>query len=202
MELALQRHPADLDEVFPQHAVADPAALQLGGRPAGAVAVVGIGFRPAGRFRIQPVEHRQVDMVAKGLHDLPFVGDADVARRVAQPLHERPDERVLVADSHDQQAHLKAPVAEVGVAQDLVAAEAVDAFDGFADDRRPQVAHVHRLGHIGSAVVDHDPARLGDLAAPVRGSGGNLARPVGQGPGADAQIDEAEPCDLHRLQQG
>ena len=40
----------------------------------------------------------------------------------------------------DEQAHLEAPVAEMRVAPDLVAAKAEHALDAFADDRRAQMA--------------------------------------------------------------
>ncbi len=106
-------------------------------------------------------------------------------------------EGVLVHDGADQQAHLEAPVAEVGVAHHLVAAEAVQALDRLADDRGAQVAHVHRLGDVGAAVVDHHPAGTAPAARrPARGSAAiSLAR-VDRASLGDAHVDEAEAGDL------
>ena len=78
------------------------------------------------------------------------------ASKLRQQLGQR---RVLVQHGDDQQAHLEAPVAEVGVAQHLVAAEAVEPLDRLADDRGAQVADVHLLGDVGAAVVDEHPPR-------------------------------------------
>ena len=81
----------------------------------------------------------------------------------------------------DQQAHLEAPVAEVGVAQHLVAAEPVEPLDGLADDRGAQVADVHLLGDVGAAVVDDAPgAAAGTWRRADARVGGDLARRAGQ----------------------
>ena len=85
----------------------------------------------------------------------------------------------------------------MGVALDLVAEEAGQALEALADDRGPQVTHMHRLGHIGPAVVDHDPARLRQQ----RGARARVERDglgaLGQHRAGQAQIDEARAGDLH-----
>ncbi len=47
-----------------------------------------------------------------------------------------------------------APVAHVDVACDVMSGEAEEPFEALADDRRPEMADVHRLGHVRAAVVD------------------------------------------------
>ena len=54
----------------------------------------------------------------------------------------------------NDQAHLEAPVAQVHVANDLVAHIPLNALDRLADDGGTDMAHVQGLCHIGSAVVD------------------------------------------------
>ena len=56
----------------------------------------------------------------------------------------------------DNEAHLQAPVAEVNVADDVVAEEAVDALDGLSDDGASQVSDVQGLGDVRPAVVNDD----------------------------------------------
>ena len=56
----------------------------------------------------------------------------------------------------DNEAHLQAPVAEVDVADDVVAEEPVDALDGLSDDGASQVSDVQGLGDVRPAVVNDD----------------------------------------------
>ena len=98
----------------------------------------------------------------------------------------------------DQQAHLEAPVAEVGVAQHLVAAEAVEPLDRLADDRGAQVADVHLLGDVGAAVVDQHPARRRDRAGAGARIGGDRVGARRERRVADPQVDEARAGDLDR----
>ncbi len=80
----------------------------------------------------------------------------------------------------------------MGVAQHLVAAEAEDALERLADDRGTQVAHMHRLGHIGPAIVDQDPALGLDLGGAQAFVLGDFAHALGQDRIGHAHIDEAE----------
>ena len=68
------------------------------------------------------------------------------------------DEMLVAVDDH---AELGAPVAEVVVADRVVAEESQHAVEGVADHGRADVADVHRLGHVGRGVVDDDGPRLG-----------------------------------------
>jgi hypothetical protein len=104
---------------------------------------------------------------------------------------------VLVAV--DDHAELRAPVADVVVADHAVAEETQRAAEGVADHRRTDVAHVHRLGHVGSGEVDHIGPRLGDqrdAQARIVDRGRNLPdQPLVFQP----QVDEARPGDFRRL---
>ena len=62
----------------------------------------------------------------------------------------------------DNESHLQAPVAQVHVADHLVADEAADPHDALSDDRGAEVADVERFGHVGTTVIDDDPARSPD----------------------------------------
>ena len=87
----------------------------------------------------------------------------------------------------------------MGVADGLVAAEAADALDRFADDRGPKVADVHLLGDVGPAVIDQHPSWRGQGLGAGAGIGGQGVGPRRQGRGADREIDEAGAGDLDRL---
>ncbi len=69
----------------------------------------------------------------------------------------------------DDQAHLKTPVAEMDIADDVVAEEPVNALDGLADDGASEVADMKRLCNVRPAVVHDDgPGILLGLDAEVR----------------------------------
>ena len=68
--------------------------------------------------------------------------------------------RLAVPKFLDDQAHLQAPVAQMHVADHVVAQEIAQALDALADHGRAQMAHVQRLGHIGPTVVHDDGLRL------------------------------------------
>ena len=59
------------------------------------------------------------------------------------------------------------------------------------------MAHVHRLGDIGAAIVHEDATRGGDARRTGSRIGGNRVGPSGQGGVGDLQIDEPRPGDLH-----
>jgi hypothetical protein len=101
----------------------------------------------------------------------------------------------------DQLAELRAPVADVVVANDAGAAEGEQPADRLADHGRTQMADVHLLRGVGRTVID-DPG----LAALGRSSGGaggeRLAAGVGDQPGLErgglgGEIDETRSGDRH-----
>jgi hypothetical protein len=112
--------------------------------------------------------------------------------------------QVLVAP--DQFAELRAPVADVIVADDLGAAEREQPADGLADDHAADMADVELLGGIGRAEV-HDVALTG-----VEGGGAGFevlggvvgGDPGEEGGGLELEIDEtgSGDADLETLAQG
>ena len=76
--------------------------------------------------------------------------------------------RLAVRDLGDDLAHGQAPVAEMHVAERAVADEQEQPPQRIADDRRPEMADMHRLGDVGSAIVeDHGLRRLRLDAEPL-----------------------------------
>ena len=63
-------------------------------------------------------------------------------------------EKMLIAINNH--AELGAPVADVIVANHIMAEEAQCAADGIADHCRTNVAHMHWLGHIGAGIIDDE----------------------------------------------
>ena len=66
-----------------------------------------------------------------------------------------------------------------------MAHEPAHALNGFSDYRRPQMSHMQRLGHVGSAVIHDHCLRLRHLVHPVLLSGLHLVHISGQETGAD-----------------
>ena len=64
----------------------------------------------------------------------------------------------------DQHAERRAPVADVVLPDDGVTGEVEHAGQRVADDRRPQVADVHLLGHVGRASSRSPPSRAASPA--------------------------------------
>ena len=92
----------------------------------------------------------------------------------------------------DEFAELRAPVANVVVANHLRTAEGEEPADGLANDSRTQVADVHLLCRVGRRIV-HDPGLA--LAGAGRAGLQVLLRIVGlhpaeQGSGLEAEVDE------------
>ncbi len=105
----------------------------------------------------------------------------------------------VVLPAPEDHAELRAPVAQVVVADDLVAERRVDPRQALADHGRAEVADVHRLGDVGRRVVDHDRLRLlGRSQAQVgrrRADSPSCSRdPVVREP----DVEEARPGDLGR----
>ena len=68
--------------------------------------------------------------------------------------------RVSVPHLRNDQPHLKAPVPQMDIAQDIVAKIAKGPLDAFPDHCRAQMPDMKRLGHIRSAVVNDNPGRF------------------------------------------
>ena len=67
---------------------------------------------------------------------------------------------LFVVEFGDEVAHLKPPIAEMGVRGHIVAKEAQEALQRVSDDGRAQMADVHRLSDIGAAKVDERHLRI------------------------------------------
>ena len=110
-------------------------------------------------------------------------------------------EEVLVAV--DDHAELRAPVADVVVADHAVAEESQRAATSASPITVERMwPDVHRLGHVGGRVVDHEGPRLRDRRR--RPAADRRPRPAsrgGQPLGLEPQVDEAGPGDLGRLAQ-
>ncbi len=109
-------------------------------------------------------------------------------------------DRVLVgelAPALDDDAELRAPVADVVVADDLVSERAENLHERAADHRRADVPDVHRLGDVRAGVVDDDRlsgADLGDAA--VRGVFGHGRRARGEGFALEREVHVARAGDF------
>src|SRR6266566_22794 len=56
----------------------------------------------------------------------------------------------------DDHAELRPPIADVIVANNVVAEEFRDAREGVAQESAADVTDMHRLGHVGRTEIDHD----------------------------------------------
>ena len=105
-----------------------------------------------------------------------FVGllvNADQLRnRIA--LQRRAIEQIFPAVNHHPE--LRAPIADMIVADDVVAEEGGDARERVAEHGAADVADVHRLGDVGRAEIDHDACgRCRLRGTPSRSSRSNSA---------------------------
>ena len=105
-----------------------------------------------------------VRLAARGGRRIDFLQIGDGKRRfggilAGEALVKIGELRMALAQALDDKPHLKAPVAQMHVADDTVSEEAVDALDGLADDGRAQMADVQRLCHVRAAVVYDNRAR-------------------------------------------
>src|SRR3954466_2240102 len=101
----------------------------------------------------------------------------------------------------DDHPELRAPVANVIVANDIVAEELGNAGERVADDGAPDVADVHRLRDIGRAEVDDDLLRRigkGNAEAFVLQKGARVLR---DGFGFEAEVNESGAGDLRSVEQ-
>ncbi len=95
------------------------------------------------------------------------------------------------AIADDEDAELRAPIAEVIIGDDGVAKRAEDAVDGVADDGGADVADVHLLGGVRRGIIDDNLlacARLGDAALRF---GRERRELCGEPFGGDRQVEKA-----------
>ena len=173
----LQVSHGHIHDVLPQRPVAPAALLQLQGSLVRLVGEFGIGFLCGGGG----VDLLQIgDGEGSNLGVLP--GEAFV--KIGQL-------RLPLLKLGDDETHLQSPVAQVHIADGVVAQELVQPLQGFADDGRPQVADVQGLCHIGSAVVHHDGLALTDFLHAEVGGGAHGFQIICQKRAGGFQVDEA-----------
>ena len=139
----LQVRHGNVHDMLPQSPVAPAALLEFKG---GGVGLLGKGF-----ILFFPGGGGGVDLLQLGngegglLRVFPGVIRVEVGKLRLPPLQFR-----------DDQAHLQTPVAQVNVADGIIAEEFVQPFQALADDGGAQMTDVQGLGHIGSAVIHHN----------------------------------------------
>ena len=90
-----------------------------------------------------------------------------------------------------------APVAQMNVADGIVAEELVQPLDALANDGRAQVADVQGLCHVGSAVVHNDGLAGAGLTDAEIGSGAHFLQIAAQESVGELQVDEAGHDGVH-----
>ena len=68
--------------------------------------------------------------------------------------------RLSLGYFRDDKTHLKAPVAQMNIADHIFAVISGDPLDGFSDHRAAKMTHMKRFGDIGSAVIQDHGDRL------------------------------------------
>ena len=148
---------ADGEEFPPQAEVFRVAGVQLG------------GFGQHGRGDVGVLVGQRADLPIKPGQLL----DRGPAVRLAV------QEMLVAVKDH---AELRAPVADVIVADHFVAGEPQHPPQGVADHGGADMADVHRLGDVGGRIVQHEPSRPRTGATPSRGSPSAAANcPASQG---------------------
>ena len=176
--IALEGRDGNVDEVLPEGAITGPPFLQFFGGLAGGFHRLGIFFAAGGDGRVH--------FLQIGHGDGGFVGvGAGIVRVEVREVG------VAAADFDDEHAHLQPPVAEVDVADDVVAAEAEESLEAFADDAGAQVADVHGLGDVGPAVIEHDAPGVVDGGDAETVIAGHLVDVLGEEGISEADVDEA-----------
>jgi hypothetical protein len=100
----------------------------------------------------------------------------------------------FVFERGDDEAHLEAPITEMRVAPNVVAAEAIDALHAFTDDRSAQVSDVHAFGDVRPAVVHYDAALVFDGRSAGLCVIGDELRALGQGVSGDFEVENPGPA--------
>ena len=165
---------AELDKLLPQGEVLRVAALQLHQLAPGLVQPLLVLLRPLVALDVHPLQL----LDRRGLQRFGF-------------------EEMPVP--HDQDAELRAPVAEMVVRDHPVSKESVHPVERIADDRRADMPDVHGLGHVGAGVVDdHGMSRAGaghtQPLVPLDG-----LQVAGQVLRLEEEVDEPGSRDLHPL---
>ena len=106
--------------------------------------------------------------------------------------------RLTVTQFRDDQTHLQAPVAQMHVADGVVAEEGIQPLHGFADDGGAQMTDVQGLRHVGAAVVHHNRlARACFRNTKVGGGAHGFQIGFQERPG-ELQVNEARHDGLHQ----
>ncbi len=174
VDLLAVRH-RDVDEALPQAPAVRIARLQAHHVVARAAGEGGVGVEALLGVAVEALE----------------VGERGIVDRLARGHH--------VLEVRDQHAELRAPVADVVLADHALAAKFERANHGIADDRAAQVPDVHFLGEVGRGVIHHYGLRLFARrdAEPRIGRGGLHAR--GEEGRREVDVDEAGAGDLEPL---
>ncbi len=100
----------------------------------------------------------------------------------------------------DNQSHLKAPVTEMNIPQDLISHEAKDSLNTLPDHRRTKMSDMKRLCNICTAVIDDDFLRMPGLFnrhIRIRRHGADLFLKKNT---ADIQVDKSRLYSLGHLE--
>ena len=165
---------AVLDERLPEFPVLRVALLQLHQLRAGRVEPGRLFLRPLVALHVNPLEL----LDRRGL----------VGRRVGE-----------VPEAHDQQPELRAPVAQVVVGDHAEPEEPVQPVERVADDRGPDVPDVHRLGHVGTGVIQDHGFPAARLGRPEAGIARELLQPAGHPVRVQEKVHEPGAGDLGLL---
>ena len=99
----------------------------------------------------------------------------------------------------DHHPELGAPIADVIVANDLVTEKRRDPRERIAQHRAADVAHVHRLRHIGRTEIDHDPLRRRGFFHAEPFVAQQIGRPRCDDRSSQREVNEAGSGDRRRL---
>ena len=106
--------------------------------------------------------------------------------------------RLACMKLRNDQTHLQAPVAQMNVANGIVAKEFVQPLQALADDGGAQMTDVQGLGNVGTAVVHHDGLACSFLGDAEILSGAHFFQIIPQEGVGQLQIDKAGHYCLHQ----
>ena len=138
-----------ITEMLPQRAVTRPAGLEFHRGLTGGLGEFRVAFFSLAGLGIQLL---QVTDGHRGLFGIqPRIAGVEIGQV-----------GLAVPETLDDETHLQPPVAQVHVADHIVAQKTADPHDALADDGGPEMADVERLGHVGAPVVYEDTPRSRD----------------------------------------
>ena len=173
-------------DVVPNGPVAPAALLQLEGGGVGTVGEAGVFLLLGGGGRIDLFQFGNGEGSLGGI----IAGEVGI---------EVGEVGLTLLKLGDDQTHLQAPVTQVDVADDVIAQEAVQPLQAFADDGGAQMADVQGLCHVGSAVVD-DHLLAGTHLLSAEGVGGaHFFQVLCQEGARELQVDEARAYGFHQI---